>query len=291
VPFSVPPTVQITSLDGKLARDLSGYAEVKVTAVNLDTMAPVRLQGQQVVMANDGVATFPDLAVVQDFKRIRLKFSSPSLVATTWGPIEVQSGPGAVCVFVVQPYGAQRGQPFSIQPTAKITDAAGNDVPLDSSTSVSVGLEMQVGSQSNVYAPGVLQWLTGTTVNKVINGAVAFTDLGMAEDTPVKSEFRLTVSAEGMAKDVSITFHITLPSETRLHFNWTTETDICSQPSTVNEPACNAYRNRTRSRLVLTAGRPPMRDPHLIITLSSTLTRYYTSASFQVTVVWSNRTA
>ena len=105
---------------------------VTVTAYEGDTMEPVGLMGQHTLSSKDGVATFVDIAFAKIATRLFLKFSSPSLPIATWGPINVVTGPGAYVVFALQPYGAQQGKLFSIQPIVKLSDATGNDVSTDS---------------------------------------------------------------------------------------------------------------------------------------------------------------
>ena len=270
VRLSPQPVVFIDNAHGKRARDESGYARVTVAAYDADTKLPIGLRGQQVLEADDGVASFVDLNVINSAKRVMLTFSSPSLFPASWGPFEVTTGPGAYAVFAVELYGAQPGKVFAIQPTVKLTDAAGNDVTTDSTTLVSVGLQKEVGT----LFQDAVQYLTGNAVAVVRNGVVAFTDLGMTNHTPTDINLRLTVLAAGMSSSVGISFHLARPSETQLHLNWTTHTNVCTNSPSANHPACNVYKRQAMEKNVLIAGMITQQPVRIIITLNSTYTRY-----------------
>ena len=282
VALSPGPMVYITDSHGNRARDQSGDALVTVTAYDSDTMEPVRLMGQQTQSSKDGIATFQDIAFAK-IARLSLKFSSPSLPIATWGPINVVTGPGAYVVFALQPYGAQQGKLFSIQPIVKLSDATGNDVSTDSTTLVFLSLEEKVGT----LFQDASHYLTGTTIGAVRNGTFTFTDLGLAYSAPFDVSFRLNVLASKMITGVTEGFHLTLPSETRLHLDWSADSEVCTQLSLVgNRSSCKRYKELAAHRRVLIAGLPLRTHPRLTVTLNYTQTKYDTAAIFNMSLVW-----
>jgi hypothetical protein len=155
-------------------------------------MAPVALIGQQTLSAQDGIATFEDIAFAKVATRLFLKISSPSLPVARWGPIEVVSGPAECAVFTIQPYGAQKGKLFSIQPMVKLSDVAGMDwrrrVPREAVSAVRLSLCMQpdvrkvdaggnlVTHQSSTFVTAVLEKDRSVLVASVLKQMAAVED-------------------------------------------------------------------------------------------------------------------
>ena len=288
-PLDPEPVLHIVDAKGNRARDQSGYADVTVSAYDSDTMKAIKLKGQEVMQSVDGVVTFKHLAIINTAERVMLKFTSTSLLPVMWGPIQVLTGPGSSVVFAVQPYGAQPGQAFAIQPQVKMIDAAGNEVTNDSTTVIALVLETYlVGTNTRIV--DISQDLTGTTWSVVHNGKVAFNDIGLEPTIPINNTFRLSIVAAGMVGSVSNDFRLALPSDTDLHLkvNWTTKNaGVCRGWSILTDIplGCHFHSKVAASSHELLAGTPLIHDPHLIIMVKSTLARYITSAEFMLSLL------
>ena len=289
--LSPQPVLQIENTDGKRARDQSGNATVRVSAYDRDTLKTIQMRGKMEIQSIDGIARFTDLAIINNSSNVMLNFTSSSLFSAMWGPIEVLAGPGAFVVVAIQPYGAQQGQVFAIQPKIKLLDASGNEVTSDSRTVIVASLEGFIGnslSEGEKKYEDAGHYLEGTAILPVQNGQVSFTNLGLAHSAAVNSTYRLTITAAGMTGTTSQDFHVVLPSETQLNLTLNLSTNpfnACRDPSTDTLVTCKFQTERAASRHVLIAGMELLQMPVVDITIKPTPTIYVTSANFKLTIV------
>jgi hypothetical protein len=228
-PFA--PAYQVTALDalGNSAIDFAGT--VTVTIAN--NPGGGVLAGVTAVLAQTGVATFPDLSINKSGSGYTLLATADPLTAVTSEGFDVVAGAATQLVFTVQPSNTGIGLP--IVPAVEVTarDAQGNRA-----TDFTAGVTVAIGTNPT---GGVL---SGTATVNAVAGVAAYADLSISK---TGNGYRLIAAATGLTGGTSSSFNITSVSTVFVGAG-----DIADCSSSGDEATANLLNNL--SGTVFTAG-------------------------------------
>ena len=228
-PFA--PAFQVTALDalGNPAIDFAGTVTVTIE----NNPGGGLLAGATAVLAQTGVATFPDLSIDKSGSGYTLLATADPLTAVTSEGIDVVAGAASQLIVTVQPSNTGIGLP--IVPAVEVTarDAQGNRA-----TDFTAGVTVAIGTNPT---GGVL---SGSATVNAVGGVAAYADLSISK---TGNGYRLTAAATGLTGGTSSSFNITSVSTVLVGAG-----DIADCSSTGDEATANLLNNI--SGTVFTAG-------------------------------------
>ncbi len=210
-PLSPQPVVALEDLFGNRTSQV-----VAIVTMALAGGAAGLPGGTATVVTEDGVAAFRDLQIDRAGAGQRLIASSPDLAPVLSAEFDVEPGPAARLIFLVQPGAGEGGSALDPQPVLAVHDAAGN---LAATSTAVIRLALA--------DPPVPAVLSGSSSRAANAGVAAFEDLSIDRSA---SGYRLMASSEGLVEAVSEPFTVRVGPEVALVFITQPGPAISEQP-------------------------------------------------------------